>query len=62
WQERRQWCREKWRGGIEVASVAEEGAAEEEVATAATVEEGRCRHCKGGRLWLRGKMAVAVLR
>ncbi|RWW36616.1 hypothetical protein BHE74_00058353 [Ensete ventricosum] len=31
---------------------------EEEVATAATAEEARCRHCTGGRLWLRGKMVA----
>ncbi|RWW38620.1 hypothetical protein BHE74_00056135, partial [Ensete ventricosum] len=35
-----------------VASVVEEGA------MATTVEEARCRHCRGVRLWLRGKMAA----
>ncbi|RRT42957.1 hypothetical protein B296_00027954 [Ensete ventricosum] len=34
-------------------------AVEEEVATATTTEEARCRRCRGGRLWLRGKMAAA---
>ncbi|RZR74874.1 hypothetical protein BHM03_00045265, partial [Ensete ventricosum] len=47
-QETRQWCREERRGGTEVASVAEEGATEEEVAAVATVEEGRCGRYRGG--------------
>ncbi|RWW73285.1 hypothetical protein BHE74_00018862, partial [Ensete ventricosum] len=46
------------RGGRrgEGASMAEEGATEEEVAT---TKEARCGRCRGGQLWLQGKMTVA---
>ncbi|RWV85808.1 hypothetical protein GW17_00052370, partial [Ensete ventricosum] len=44
--------------GATVILFPEEGVTEEEVATTTTTKEARCRRCRGGRLWLRGKMAV----